>query len=305
MSQVEARGGGGLDRAARASLASVVTNVCLALVKGAGGVAAGSTALLADAVNSASDILVSLMVLGGTRVARRPPDADHPYGHGKAETVAAKIVALIVMGVGVLMGLESFRALGAPEVEARGILVLAVPLVSIAAKELLFRHMLRAGRELGSVALEADAYNQRIDALSSLAALIGLAGARLGYPVLDPAMGLLVSGLVLRMGGGLYWRAICELMDAAPDPALLADIEAAARSVSGVLRVDSVRARQYGPEVHVDLKICVHRLLTVEDGHRIAGRAGAAVRAQVPQAASVFVHVNPCDPEYGQGGDPG
>lgn len=296
---VDAARQAGLDRAVRVSLASVLTNVVLALIKGLGGLAAGSTALLADAANSASDILVSLMVLGGTRVARRPPDADHPYGHGKAETVAAKIVALFVMGVGFLTGWESYQALLDPRVATASGLVLAVPVLSVAAKEGLFRFMLRAGRDLGSVALEADAYNQRIDAFSSLAALVGVAGARLGYPVLDPAMGLLVSGLVLRMGGGLYWRAIRELMDTAPDPALLAAIEAAVLGVDGVLRVDSVRARQYGPGLHVDLRIGVHRHLTVEAGHRIARRAGRAVRERV-RGAAVFVHVNPGDLPAGE-----
>ncbi len=288
---------GGPDRFVRVAVISVLTNVLLALIKGAGGLVAGSTALLADAANSASDVLVSLMVLAGARMARRPPDTDHPYGHGRVETVAAKLVALFVVVVGLLTGLEAYRALVRPDVGAAATpLVLAVPVLSVVAKEALFRYMLRTGRALGSLALEADAYNQRIDALSSLAALAGLIGTAMGYPVLDPAMGLLVSGLVLRMGGGLYWRTIREFMDSAPDPALLAGIRAAAQQVGGVVQVDSVRARQYGPEVHVDLKICVPRDLTVEAGHRIAGQAGAAVKAQVPQAASVFVHVNPCDP---------
>jgi cation diffusion facilitator family transporter len=284
---------------ARAGAVTLAVNLVLTAARTAAGFLADSTAVLADAANSGTDIFATLVVLYGTRVAAQPPDEDHPYGHEKAEPVAAKVVALVVLAAGLATGFGALRALRAPgPAEAPGLLAAWVTAGSILAKELLARFLLRRSRQLRSEALAADAANQRTDVLASGAALAGVVGARLGLPALDPLAGLAVAALIVRMGALLYWRAVRNLMDTAPEPAVVDAIRQSAAGVTGVWRLDDLKARVHGNQIYVDLKICVSRLLTVEEGHAIAARVKEAVRERVDEAREVLVHVNPC-PEQG------
>lgn len=281
---------------ARAGLLTIGVNVALTLVRAAAGYLSGSTAVLADAANSGSDILATLVVLGGTRIAALPPDENHPYGHEKAEPVAAKLVGLLVTLTGVLTALGAVRALRGGETEAVGLLAAYVTGASILIKEILARYLLRVGEQVDNQALMADAANQRTDVLASAAALVGALGGRFGLPILDPAMGILVAGLIIRMGLSLYWESVNVLMDPSPEPETLAKIEGAAASVGGVVRIDEIKARIFGAGVFVDCKVRVDANLTVARGHEIAGTVKTAIRRAVPACRDVLVHVNPADP---------
>lgn len=280
---------------ARAGTITIGVNVALTLARGAAGYLSGSTAVLADAANSGTDILATLMVLGGTRIAAMPPDENHPYGHEKAEPVAAKLVGLLVTFTGIVTALGAVRALRGAGTETVGLLAAVVTAASIAIKEALARYLVRVAEETGSAALRADAANQRTDVLASAAALVGALGGRFGVPVLDPAMGILVAGLIIRMGLGLYWRSVSSLMDPAPEPEIMAALEQAAASVAGVVSVDAVKARVFGSGIYVDCKVSVKGGATVAEGHRIAGAVKRAVLSAVPQSRDVLVHVNPCE----------
>lgn len=282
----------------RAGYLTIGINVTLTLARGAAGWLSGSTAVLADAANSGTDILATLVVLAGARIAAMPPDPGHPYGHEKAEPVAAKLVGLIVTLAGILTALGALSALRGGGPEEVGLLAAWVTGGSIVIKEVLARHLTGVAHRTGNEALMADATNQRTDVLSSLAALAGALGARFGLSVLDPAMGLLVAGLIVRMGLGLYWKAVTNLMDPAPEPEIMDSLTLAAASVAGVVSVDQLKARVFGAGIFVDCKICVDAELTVEAGHAIAGEVKRSIRAAVPEVLDVLVHVNPCrDPD--------
>lgn len=280
--------------AARAGMITMTVNLLLTAVRAAAALAAGSTAVLADAANSGTDVLATLVVLGGSRIAAIPPDEGHPYGHEKAELVAAKFVGILVAATGVVTAVGAWRSLQTGG-EPVGLIAAVVTGASILVKEVLARYLLRVARDTGNEALRADAANQRTDVLASTAALVGALGARFGFPGLDPAMGLLVAGLIIRMGLGLYWHAVSGLMDPAPEPATMAALCEAAARVDGVISVDRVKARVFGSGIYVDCKVCVDANLTVREGHSIAGRVKQAVRTAVPNVKDVLVHVNPCE----------
>jgi len=276
----------------RAGAMTIAVNLTLTLARGVAAYLAGSSAVLADAANSGTDILATLVVLGGSRIAAQPPDREHPYGHEKAEPVAAKIVGMLVAMTGVVTGVGALGALqaGAGEV---GLAAAVVTAISIGTKEVLARYLTSLGRRIGSQAVMADAANQRTDVLASLAALIGALGGRFGLPILDPAMGLLVSALILRMGLTLYWKAVRDLMDRAPDRQTMTALLQAVRSVAGVCVVGDLKARIFGPSIHVDCKVSVDSALTVAEGHRIGKRVKAAILKAVPEVRHVLVHINP------------
>ncbi|MDF2628491.1 MAG: cation efflux system protein [Symbiobacteriaceae bacterium] len=278
----------------RASLLTISVNVTLTLARGAAGWLSGSTAVLADAANSGTDILATLVVLGGARIAAQPPDPGHPYGHEKAEPVAAKIVGLIVAFAGAMVALGALGTLRTGGAEEVGALAAWVTGASIIIKEILARHLIGVARHTENEALMADASNQRTDVLASAAALVGALGARMGIPVLDPAMGLVVSALILRMGLSLYWRSVNNLMDPAPEPETMTALRSAAAGVAGVVSVDELKARLFGSGIYVDCKVCVNAQLTVEEGHRIAHEVKQACRAAAAGVRDVLVHVNPC-----------
>jgi len=273
---------------------TMAVNLLLTAVRAAAALAAGSTAVLADAANSGTDVLATLVVMGGSRIAAIPPDESHPYGHEKAELVAAKLVGILVAATGAVTALGAWRALQTGG-EPVGLIAALVTGASIIVKEVLARYLLRVARRTGNQALRADAANQRTDVLASTAALVGALGARFGFPGLDPAMGILVAGLIIRMGLGLYWQAVSGLMDPAPEPETMAALHKAAGSVPGVVSVDRVKARVFGSGIYVDCKVCVDADLTVREGHSIAGRVKEAVRTAVPSVKDVLVHVNPCE----------
>ncbi|MDQ7793106.1 MAG: cation diffusion facilitator family transporter [bacterium] len=278
----------------RASLVGILVNLVLALLKGGAGVAAGSTALLVDAGHSAGDALASGALLVGFSVARRPADSCHPYGHGKAETIAGKVVAVLLILAGLNIGLWSLRrALVGFSGTAPGPLALAAAAFSILVKEGMFHYHAGAARRIASDALLASAWEQRADSLSSVAALLGVAGARAGFSFLDPLAGALVAAMVVGLGYRLFRKFADELMDKFDHPELIRAIAEAVAAMPGAPAVHSIRARHVGHEILVDLKIGVDPALSVAAGHAIAHQAREVVMKRVEEVADVMVHVDP------------
>jgi cation diffusion facilitator family transporter len=279
----------------------IIANLSLAAVKAGAGAVAGSQVLLVDAAHSLADALAAGIVVVGFRIAGRPADTCHPYGHGKAESIAGKIVALLLILAGVNLGLWSLgRAWRPAGLAEPGAAALVALVACIVVKEALFRYQVRVARRLSSDTVLASAWDQRADSLSSLVALAGVAGARAGVPLLDPLAGAVVAAMVVRLGWTLLRRFADELMDKFDHPELIRAINGAAEQVPGILRVNAVRARHVGPEVLVDLKIGVDPELTVAGGHALAQAAREAVIGQVPGVVDVLVHV---DPEGGADAD--
>jgi len=273
---------------------ALVVNACLAVVKGVLGYMSGSTVVMADAFNDASDLLVSGAIWGGLVFAYKPPDDEHHYGYGKAEPLVAMLVASVLAATAVGIGFSAYRAIGRPESEAPGWLAVVASLISVAGKESLFRYTLGVGRRIGSSAVVADAWHVRSDVIASLGALVGSIGARIGPAVLDPVSAIFVGILILKAAGEILKDALAQLLDKSPDKEIVDTIEAATRKTDGVQNVHAVRARVSGPHVFVDLIICVDKKSTVEEGHRTSERAKREIMNECRKVKDVSVQVNPC-----------
>ncbi|MCW5558728.1 MAG: cation transporter [Verrucomicrobiae bacterium] len=284
-----------LQRALQATVLGGLTNGLLASVKLAGGILGHSQALVADAVESFADILSSVIVWRGLVVASRPPDAEHPYGHGRAETIATAAIATLLLlaaaGIGVGAAREIFMPHTPPQPWTLAILAGVVIL-----KEGLFRIVARAGREAQSTAVAGDAWHHRSDAITSFAAAVGITVAWIGGPdwaAADDVAALFAAGIIAWNGWRLLRPALEDLMDAAPDPTLSAAIQATAESVPGVINIEKVLVRRLGWELLADMHVRVAPELTVAEAHQIAHRVKDAIREAHPAVRDVLIHIEP------------
>ncbi|MCM3401541.1 cation diffusion facilitator family transporter [Cytobacillus oceanisediminis] len=285
-----------------AAIIGIVGNIILAAIKWGIGIYSGSKALVADAVHSASDVAGSFAVYLGLRAAKQPPDKDHPYGHGKAEMIAAIIVAVLLFLVGIEIGKSSFESFFSPIEPPKAIAIAAV-LVSIIVKEAMFRYKYNLGKKLNSDALIVNAYEHRSDVYSSIAALIGIGcaiiGGRMGIEWLeyaDPVAGLIVSLMILQMAWRLGKESIHSTLDHVLHEEDTLEMRKTAESVDLVKRIDELHAREHGHYVIVDIKISVDPNMTVEDGHRV-GKEVKRKLLGLENVQNVFVHINPYSEE--------
>src|SRR4051812_48662958 len=258
----------------RFALLGIIANAALTLIKGAAGFFGNSYALIADAIESAFDIFSSILVWLGLRYAARPPDENHPYGHGKAEPLVACVIALVLLGAAIVIGVESGREIRTPH-HAPAWYTLIVLVVVVIVKETLFRYVVRGGEETGSTAVKTDAWHHRSDAITSGAAFVGISIALVGgkgYEAADDVAALFACLLIAYNGWKLLLPALNEAMDVAPPEPLIVSIREAAASVPLVHRIESCKVRKMGLDLFVDLHIEVDGDLTVRKGHEIAHR---------------------------------
>ncbi|KPV42279.1 cation diffusion facilitator family transporter [Alicyclobacillus ferrooxydans] len=281
-----------------AAWVSLVANIILMVGKGAIGILGGSRALVADAIHSAADLVGSVAVMIGLRVAQRPPDADHPYGHGKAELISSAAVSVLLIGAAVQVGVSGIKALFGPAEEPDVLAAFAAG-AAIVAKEVLYRYNARLGKKLHSRSLMAAAMDHRSDVISSAAALIGIVvsitGKRLGVGWMlygDAASSALVAVLILKLGIEIAADATQLLMDRTEPHELQPYVEFITR-VEGVERIDELRARDHGQYVIVDVKISVDADISVAEGHEIATDVKNRMIREFPRVSDVLVHVNP------------
>ncbi len=292
-----------------AAWVSVVVNVLLMIVKGSVGLWAGSRALVADAAHSAADLAGSVAVMIGLRVARKPPDEDHPYGHGKAELISTALVSCLLIGASLDVGFQSLRAFWEPPKKPEWLSAYAA-MAAIVVKGLLYRYTYRLGKKLNSPSLMASATDHRSDVYSSMAALIGILLSLLGQALrlswllyMDALAGALVALLVVKMGSELASDSIQLLMDRAVSAEDLQPYYRLIAAVPGVLRVDELRARDHGTYILVDVKIQVDGAISVKDGHDIATQVKRRMMEEFPRVQDVLVHVNPGVVSTRQGGE--
>jgi cation diffusion facilitator family transporter len=277
----------------RVSVYNMVGNIILGIIKLVIGVVSNSTAMIVDGVHTMSDVVSTIGVMFSMVISKKPADTNHPYGHEKAETVMAKILAMVLVITGVVTALSSYRVIAGQSFDIPAPAALYAAIISIVVKEAMYRVTLKTGRRINSTALEADAWNYRSDAISSIAALIGIAGARLGMPVLDPIAAMVVSVLIIWVGVGIYIRSVNELMDISARPEDLDRIKAIAAGVEGVVSISKIQSRIHGPYYYVDIEVCVRPDITVYKGHEIAQRIEDQVESKVETVKHVMVHVNP------------
>ncbi len=268
-------------------------NIILAIGKGLVGVLALSEALVADAIESTSDIVATLFVLISLRIAGKPKDSEHPYGHYKAEQVASALVGLIITLAGLAIVITATLTIIKGPKEAPGVAALYVAIAVIIIKEGLYRYTFRIGKRINSIAVTANAWDHRKDALTTVATLIGIAGARMGFLILDPIAAIVVALLIFRIGYVISYQAVNELIDISPPEAILNKIKRITLAVKGIEHVTDIKARKTGPYLIVDLKIEIDSQMSVADSHHTAGIAKREIMRQMPDVSDVMVHVNP------------
>ncbi len=300
-------------RVQRIAVAGLLVNVALAGVKLVAGLIGNSYALVADAVESMTDIAGSVVIWSGLRIGARPADENHPWGHGKAESLAALVVAAMVIAAGIAIAVKSVHEIITPH-HAPAPFTLGVLVAVIVIKEGLFRRVLAVARESHSGAVEVDAWHHRADAITSAAAFIGISIALFGERLFGGGVGaggtsrwasaddyaaLLASAIILYNGWRLLRIPLHELMDAEGPGAGEAVIEPAcaiARGIDGVRGIEKVRSRKSGSRSFLEMHVEVDPDMPVREAHAIGGRVRAAIRGELPHVADVLVHIEPHAP---------
>lgn len=273
----------------------MAVNMMLAILKIVTGIVGNSYALIADGIESTTDIVSSLAVLTGLKISSLPADEDHPYGHGKAESIAGMFVALALLAAAVFIGIQSVREIITPHHTPAWFTLLVLALV-IGTKETLFRFVVKVGDELTSTAVKGDAWHHRSDAITSVAAFIGISIALIGgkgYESADDWAALLACAVILYNGYRIFRTALDEVMDAAvPDP-LQREIRSLASSVPDVVRIEKCRIRKSGLGLFVEIHVEVDGDLTVRRGHAIAHQVSDRLKASSLSVQDAVVHVEP------------
>jgi len=277
----------------RLAVLGICSNVVLAVVKIGAGVVGNAYALIADGVESMADVGASIVIWSGLKLAAKPPDDEHPYGHGKAEPIAAGIVALAVLASAGGLAIGSVREISNPHHVPKAF-TLAVLIGVVIVKELLFRLVI--GHAGGSTALKTDAWHHRMDALTSTAAFIGISIALIGgqqYDCADSYAALAACAVIAFNGVRLLLPAFHEVMDTAPPRAVRQAIRDAASVVEGVQEIDKCYVRKMGWEYYVDIHVRVDGDLSVKEGHRIAHAVKDRLRMADPAIRDALVHIEP------------
>ncbi len=284
--------------AQRLVLVGALVNVVLSTVKVLAGMLGHSYALVADGMESGLDVASSLVIWGGLKYAAKGPDPDHPYGHGKAEPISALIVSATLTVAAVVLASLSVQEISKPQRVAPASMTLVVLVAVIAIKELLFRRVISAGEQIESTAVKTDAWHHRADALTSLAAFVGIVTARIGgggWERADAWAALFACAVIAFNGYRLLVPALSEIMDTAPGPEIESRVRDAAAAVTGVDGIEKCRVRKMGLEYYVDLHVGVDGMISVAAGHDIAHRVKDAVRLAETRIADVLVHIEPAN----------
>lgn len=282
----------------RVSAVTIVGNVILAVFKLIAGIVANSHAMVSDAVHSASDVFSTIIVILGIRMASKESDKDHPYGHERMECVAALILAMVLFITGLGIGksaLDTMLSGDADQIAVPGILALVAAVISIVTKEAMFWYTRGNAKKIDSGALMADAWHHRSDALSSVGALIGIGGARLGYPIMDSLASLVIFVFIIKAAYDIFKDAVDKMVDHSCDEETEEKMRSCAREHKDVLTVDMLQTRIFGNKIYVDIEIGVDGNRTLRNAHEIAEEVHDDIEKNFPKVKHIMVHVNPVD----------
>ena len=296
--QIENGDATGNDQGKRVVYLGLIINIVLIIAKLAGGIMISSLALIADGIHSLSDLVTDLIVLWGLALAARPADRNHPYGHGKLETLASLIVAAILLAVSLGIMQKAFTCLlhGSPRlIDSRW--VLGIALISVALKEFIYRKTISLTRSRHSPALEANAWHHRSDALSSLVVLIGAVAGWLGWYGGDLAAALIVGGMIAFVALKMGYQGLRQLMEEAVSPTIQHEIETTINQFPDILSWHPLRTRRVGREIFLDVHVLVPGEMTVAAGHELTHRLEEFLKETLPYSLNIIIHIEPCDAE--------
>ena len=280
----------------RLSTDGIAGNISLVVFKLYAGIAGHSGAMVSDAVHSLSDVFATLVAYIGVRISKKAPDQDHPYGHDRLECVASMILGMILLATGFGIGLNGVKQIAAGHYEQLAVpsaIALAAAVVSIVSKEVMFWYTRYYAKKLNSSAFMADAWHHRSDALSSVGSLIGIGGAMLGVPVMEPIACVAICLCILKVAYDILKDSIDKMLDTACSPEYEASLRSFIAEQDGVRRVDKLQTRRFGSKIYIDAEIGVDGSISLFEAHAIAESVHNAVEKRDQEIKHIMIHENP------------
>jgi cation diffusion facilitator family transporter len=282
----------------KATLVGALVNGILAFLQISSGLLGNSQALLADGIHTLSDLGSDFIVLMATTQSAKPADKEHPYGHGRIETLASVLLGLVLIGVGVGVGFRGFNSVFSLNQISPEPFTIFFAVIAILSKEGLYRYTLKASKRIHSTLLETNAWHHRSDALSSIIVLCGIAAQMIGVPYMDSFAAAIVALMISIMGYKLARKALDELIDTSLDSELVENIQHTIEKKESVKDVHSLRTRSMGGQGYIDAEIRVNPRLTVSEAHHIAFSLEQQIKTELPKIIDVGIHVDPLS-EFG------
>ena len=280
------------------SLLTILANTGLSLLKLLAGILAHSSAMISDAIHSASDVFSTVVVIIGIRLAAKEPDKEHPYGHERLECVAAIVLAIVLLITGLGIGADALGKImkgNYDNLQTPGVPALIAAILSIAVKEGMYWYTRFYAIKIDSSALMADAWHHRSDAFSSIGALIGIAGARLGYPIMDSVASLVIFLFIVKAAYDIFKDAMDKMVDHSCDEETEKAIYACVMKNEKVLGIDLLQTRIFGNKIYVDVEIAADGSYTLREAHTIAEAVHEDIEKNFPKVKHIMIHVNPAD----------
>lgn len=282
--------------ALRVSAVSIAINIALSLLKLLAGIISASGAMISDAVHSASDVFSTVAVIIGVHMSSKKPDRDHPYGHERLECVASIILSVILAATGIGIGFKGIETIVSASTDPPaipGTLALVAAIVSIVVKEIMYQYTASAARKLSSGALKADAWHHRSDALSSVGALIGIVGAQLGLPIMDPIASVVICVFIGKAAVDIFRDAVDKMVDKACPEETIDRMHEVIMSVDGVIGIDELKTRLFGAKIFVEVEIRMDASKTLVEAHETAEQVHRVIESEFDSVKHCMVHVNP------------
>lgn len=282
--------------AMRISTITIIVNLVLSILKFLSGILANSGAMISDAVHSASDVFSTFIVIIGVNISNKKSDEKHQYGHERLECVAAIILAIILLATGIGIGLNGLNKIfnkNYGKLLIPGLLALITSIVSIIIKEWMYWYTRAAAKRINSGALMADAWHHRSDALSSVGSFIGIFGARLGFPILDPMASVIICLFIGKAAFDIFKDSIEKLVDKSCNEEVVKLMRKVILEQEGVLGIDEIKTRMFGSKIYVDIEIAADGSITLVDSHDIAEAVHNAIEKEFSMVKHCMVHVNP------------
>lgn len=272
---------------------TIVVNIILSFVKVLFGIIGHSAATIADGIHSLSDVLSTIAVIIGLKISSKPADKDHPYGHEKLEAVTSKLLATMLFFTALFIGYSGIKVIINKDFSVPSKITIYVAILSIVTKEWMYRYTLKAAKKINSTALEADAWHHRSDSFSSIGTLIGIVGARLKYPILDPIASLVICIFIIKVSIDIYKNSINQLVDHCADEKTINMITEQIKSIKEVERIDELKTRLHGSKLYVDVEIALDYSLSLKESHSIAEKVHDKIEASNNNIIHCMIHVNP------------
>lgn len=280
----------------KVSFITITVNILLSVIKLIAGIIGHSNAMISDAIHSASDVFSTFVVLIGIKLSTKKADKEHPYGHERLECVAALLLAFVLFITGLGIGYDALKNIiqgNYSHLQVPSILALGVAVLSILTKEGMYWYTRYHAKKMDSSALMADAWHHRSDAFSSIGALIGILGARLGYPIMDSIASLVIFVFIVKAAYDIFKDAIDKMVDHACDEVTENKLRQLVEQNQNVMHIDLLQTRIFGNKIYVDIEIALDGTLTLQEAHGIAEKVHDDIESYFPKVKHIMVHVNP------------